>query len=769
MQEVLSEKMKLRFASLLHDIGKFWQRTGERGSHEELSTRFVREYLPEKLQEVTFLAGHHDASKYMGEEYKLLKILVVADWLSSGERLLAERKEKVEEVPMLSIFSEVNLNGKEKVEDRYIVPSVYSVDNIAYPKKREEIKNLPSSYRAVWELFISDIKKANKENVENFFETLYHLLKKYTSFIPSAVYETIPDVSLFDHSKMTCAIAECLLRTTDLEYLDRLIKAFNKIFHEEELSEEEKDAVEEKMFLLIGGDISGIQKFIYSIISKRATKGLRGRSFYLELLTDIIAKYILKQLDLPITNLIYCAGGHFYILSPSNVDIKKLRKEISEKMFQIHKGKLYLAIDALRMAPQDFRGKYFSKKWEKLSELVGKRKKKKFEEIMDEIDFFKPVEAIEVCQICGSPIEKEEDLIKTEEEEEVITKCILCDEFEKLANKLGNKYLIEMETEKIEDGWNKPFSYFGYKLEFSSEIPETQNNIKVVYRLGDTDFIENMPYALGYKFYLTTSSKEFEELANNAEGLKRWAVLRGDVDNLGKIFSRGLGDRATISRISTLSSMLSFFFKGWINNICKEYKDNIYGIYSGGDDFFIVGSWSTLPHLAEKIYREFRKFTCENPSITLSVGISISPSKKYPLYKIAFVAGEELEKAKNIDKDKNAIAILGKAIKWYNFMDLKEFKEELHELMKNGIAKSFLQKLYVVYSIYRKKAEKHGTELAKYDDRYGRWRWILSYILARTKLNNEKKKIIKEMIKKNIHYLDVGVRWVEYLIRGEEK
>ena len=111
------------------------------------------------------------------------------------------------------------MNGKEKVEDRYIVPSVYSVDNIAYPKKREEIKNLPSLYRAAWELFISDIKKANKENVENFFETLYHLLKKYTSFIPSAVYETIPDVSLFDHSKMTCAIAECLLRTTDLEYL----------------------------------------------------------------------------------------------------------------------------------------------------------------------------------------------------------------------------------------------------------------------------------------------------------------------------------------------------------------------------------------------------------------------------------------------------------------------------------------------------------------------------------------------------------------------
>ncbi len=33
MQEILSEKMKLRFASLLHDIGKFWQGGGEKSEY----------------------------------------------------------------------------------------------------------------------------------------------------------------------------------------------------------------------------------------------------------------------------------------------------------------------------------------------------------------------------------------------------------------------------------------------------------------------------------------------------------------------------------------------------------------------------------------------------------------------------------------------------------------------------------------------------------------------------------------------------------------
>ncbi|OYT58596.1 hypothetical protein B6U81_07725 [Thermoplasmatales archaeon ex4484_30] len=170
-----------------------------------------------------------------------------------------------------------------------------------------------------------------------------------------------------------------------------------------------------------------------------------------------------------------------------------------------------------------------------------------------------------------------------------------------------------------------------------------------------------------------TPLKELSDLSKEAEGIKRWGVIRGDVDNLGKIFSEGLEkEDRTLSRISTLSTYISFFFDAYINKMCKDFEGKIYGLYAGGDDFFIIGSWDILPDLSHRIYEDFRKYTAWNPDITLSIGISIAPSEKYPISKVAEVAGDELEKAKGIkryyeeenfgikiERDKDAISFLG--------------------------------------------------------------------------------------------------------------
>lgn len=46
--------------------------------------------------------------------------------------------------------------------------------------------------------------------------------------------------------------------------------------------------------LFVGGDLSGIQKFIYNISSKKAAVSLKGRSAYLVEYTDTICQNLLN-------------------------------------------------------------------------------------------------------------------------------------------------------------------------------------------------------------------------------------------------------------------------------------------------------------------------------------------------------------------------------------------------------------------------------------------------------------------------------------------
>ena len=59
-------------------------------------------------------------------------------------------------------------------------------------------------------------------------------------------------------------------------------------------------------------DISGIQDFIYTINNKGALKGLRARSFYLEIMMEHLIDELLEKVELSRANLIYSGGGHAY-------------------------------------------------------------------------------------------------------------------------------------------------------------------------------------------------------------------------------------------------------------------------------------------------------------------------------------------------------------------------------------------------------------------------------------------------------------------------
>ena len=181
----------------------------------------------------------------------------------------------------------------------------------------------------------------------------------------------------------------------------------------------------------------------------------------------------------------------------------------------------------------------------------------------------------------------------------------------------------------------------------------------------------------------TSVTASFSGLAKAAQGSELIGCLRMDVDNSGDFFSQiksslGLG----IAESSNLSRSMNLFFKGYLNRICgmelgdlarEDYPTDITGkkvsqkngrdvsiIYAGGDDLFIVGAWDDIAELAFDINTCFNAFSCSNPDVHLSGGVTLH-KPKFPLYQMARIAkqAEEIAKANewHIDKTKNSLAL----------------------------------------------------------------------------------------------------------------
>ena len=150
--------------------------------------------------------------------------------------------------------------------------------------------------------------------------------------------------------------------------------------------------VDAENLLLVGGDISGVQDFISSVRAAGATRRLRGRSFYLHLLTEACAHYVLHETGMPLCNLLYAGGGRWYALLPG-MDADRLgdwRRAIGERLLDAHDGALYLALGGVPFAPADYTGKT----WSDLSHAIDDAKRRRFADLDDDrlAALFEPVQ-----------------------------------------------------------------------------------------------------------------------------------------------------------------------------------------------------------------------------------------------------------------------------------------------------------------------------------------------------------------------------------------
>lgn len=872
----------IALAGLLHDIGKLmlrasvaghytWERTaqGDFGyKHAMLSATFVEELLPSQWRkEVLGPVGYHHRPQSRRD-----RIVQLADHLSAAERndgLQDEQPRAEHPRQLLSIFCQLNADDQTLPADRrrYLPLRPLRLEEEAlFPDvELSDYQEVWRCYEALWETFRQEAEAlrnahASGGDLPTYLESMALLLQRYTWCVPSAYYRSLPDISLYDHSRMTAALAAALDRPeVDDAWLNEVAGA------------PEQSARE--VALLVGGDISGVQEFIYTITARGATPSLRGRSFYLQLLTEAVARYVLRQLDLPITNLIYAGGGNFYLLArPGDLaSLTAIQRELSRVLLQHHRGALYVAVAGLPLQARNFFNGQISQAWGRLHERIQQVKLRRFGELdsTELAQLFAPLDhggnEKQQCQVCGQEHTDTEDE-RVGADAEPVRKCPACRAFEKLGDDLRRaRWLLWTELEgkpeaqtvtldltKPPGDYSQVLAALGLAAAPLEKLPDaasTSGQRQVLLALDDDALAALKPTlqtAVGRRLFVNTTPiltsnerqtleqdqnfpederrqlppadrvKPFSVLEHWSRGIQRLGVLRMDVDNLGALFQRGLGEQATLSRVAALSFAVSLYFEGWVAKLAEEVNQatrrppeqggRLYAIYAGGDDLFFVGSWDAVVELAVAVRRDLTRYAAGHPGIHASGGIALVGGK-YPLYQAAEDAKRAEEQAKALrwrlngaDRRKDAICFLNKALPWAFFGTEEEtavpnlntvhgLMHELAEQVQAGAPKALLRRLVDFYGEYMEAQRQwqltRGQSAWVNDDQaaWGRWTWRSIYTLKRMEDRVERgaqsqdvqqrlqklRSALQQGDARLFERLGVAARWAELLVRGEER
>lgn len=733
----------IALAGLLHDIGKFMLRAAVGGrytwegvvqgdfgyKHAMLSASFVEQLLPSQWRsEVLGSVGYHHRPQSRRD-----RLVQLADHLSAAERddgVQDDQPRTQHPQQLLSIFCKLTADEQQLPSSawRYLPLRPLALEkNALFPNAATTSEEAWRAYETLWQEFRHEAETLREAHegggdLPTYLETMLLLLQRYTWCIPSAYYKNTPDISLYDHSRMTAALAAVLDRPeVDDAWLAQI--------------RQQPERSQEDVALLVGGDISGVQDFIYTITARGATSALRGRSFYLQLLTEAIARYVLRRLDLPITNLIYAGGGNFYLLARpgDQASLVVIQQEISRVLLQQHRGALYVAVTGLPLRGMDFFNGRISKAWGRLHERIQRIKLRRFGELdpAELAQIFTPLDhggnEDQQCQVCG--LEHPATTEKSHGDAEAVRKCPPCLAFEKLGDDLRRaRWLLLLERSSAAattfdlhaapGKWQETLAAFGLKIHLFEQTPHLPNDGArgVLLALDDDALAEMHPgvrVAIGRRLLVNTtpiltaderrilskdetfpedekralpvadSVKPFSVLEHQSRGIKRLDVLRMDVDNLGALFQSGLGEQATLSRVAMLSFAVSLYFEGWVAKLAEEVNraahrppvqgGRLYAIYAGGDDLFFVGSWDAVVELAIAVRRDLTHYAAGHPGIHASGGI-VHVGGKYPLYQAAADAGEAEEKAKTLRwrdgaawRRKDAICFLNESLPWMHF------------------------------------------------------------------------------------------------------
>ena len=663
------KQIKLIIGSLLHDIGKVVYRSGDGRNHSRSGYDFLKDCKNDFDEEILDCVRYHHSINLKNADIADDSIAYIT-YFADNVAAAADRREGGsgedgfdKSMPLSSIFNILNGNNDSKHYSRQVLDPAGEIN---YPSDESIVMD-----KSFYDSVIRNIKN-NLIGIDvshDYINSLLSVMEANLSYIPSSTSKReLSDISLYDHVKITTAVSECIYHY----FSDRGIDNYKKYLFEAET----ENTWNEKMMLLYSIDISGIQSFIYTISSKGALKGLRARSFYLEIIMEHIIDELLDKLELSRACLLYAGGGHCYILAPNTETVRsvilKNKTETNEWLMEHFGTDLYMADGYTECSAAQLKNEpegSYSELYKNISKAISLNKSSRY--TADEIRALNSqVRAGErECSICRRTDKLDDH-----------GHCTICSALEKLSASIlykdyfavmlsplpdslplpGNKYLTAGDDNRLRYLMEKDY----YVRSYTKNQLCTGRHVTTKLWVGDYN----------------VKGETFGELSEKSEGINRIAVLRADVDNLGNAFVSGFrqqgGRYETISRTSALSRQLSLFFKCYINKILKEGSSQIFTksrerqvniVYSGGDDIFIAGAWNDVIDAFTDIRNAFIKFT--QGTLLLSGGIGIFDSS-HPINRMAAETAELEEISKNVDgKDAVTLFDASGSYKWDKYLD----------------------------------------------------------------------------------------------------
>ncbi|HWQ35309.1 MAG TPA: type III-A CRISPR-associated protein Cas10/Csm1 [Blastocatellia bacterium] len=770
----MTELESLALGALLHDIGKFQQRAcwheNAGVKHEAWSLDFIDRHVPIAFQSCRDYVPVE--SPWSAKQ----QLVARADGLAAAyERDRRPKDEKGSAItePLEAATERIALSKAEQ-ERRIskLQQRIVAGENLYYPLKalslhkaevfplRRSGNSLQQDYAALWDSFISDHQKLPTSSFAAYFDSLIALLHKYTWCIPSATYVDYPTISLFDHSRMTAALAVCLAPFA------------------------ESGATERPEFLLIEGDLTGIQKFIYQPgfngeeLQEGLARRLRGRSFYVDLLLKTIADFLRERLGLLSVNVLWATGGHFLLLAPNTEEVaqqlREARQTINRFLLDEFAGAVNIIIADLAASREGM--KDFGKLRDRLGRRTARLKQQSFHTYLDADCWLMPLRD-SVCVDTGRDLTQEQIAISNVVQQKIRPRED--DEELPLRPRSQNSLLFDVIGRSLtrvqtlqlrrKSDWQPGLTHYrapqsvteaerltgaaeNVLLEFSalnrcwllsSEI-QPVSAADLCLRLADdrNAQIEFIPAgaasglcAVGFELYagyVPTRQGEivrFGELARlpKENGAAEFlGVLRMDVDNLGLIFAKGYAEgERPISKIANLSRMLEWFFSGYLNSLLQGR--NVYTTYAGGDDLFLIGAWDDVLATAAAIQQEFSAFCGQHQELHLSGAITLCKAK-YPTGLAAQETGEKLDAVAKAE-DKNALAFLERRIAWSEWPQVQQFGDELLQAVKDNIvSRKFV---YSLIELYRNHIDPHRDPAQPNKPEEKIWQARLHYSVVR--------------------------------------